>query len=757
MQGLQTRVFLAAALLWFATCGFAQTRAPSPEQLVAPPIKVAAEESPWFSRLDQRSGSTLEPLTLSVPGASFIKVHFKYLDVPFGILVEVSNPQGTEVYRYAKGYLDAHTLDRTRGDDGMRSFSAMSINGDTAIVRILDFNGSRNTQAWQVEIDSILHGLPDEQAPAPAGPIEKALGKGTSAPQFACGEAERLDAVCWEQDFPAHYDRSRPVAKLVTARGFQCTAWRVGEENRLFTAEHCITSQEELEGSEIWFNYETTSCGSDEYRNVVKVSGDQLLASDPTLDFSLFTVHEFESIASFGNLGLDVRTGTIGENIFIPQHGLGRPRQIALESDMNVSGLCEIDDTDVDAYGDGTDIGYFCDTTTSSSGSPVISSSTGKVIALHHLGGCLNMGSKVSMIWPLVRDHFSGEVPQGNSEHAWAPSNQLPEAEFQASCEALSCQFDAAASDDPDGAITTYSWDFGDGHQSSGTVVKHEFDSAGEFPVTLTIEDNEGARDSTSTQVVVSSPNQEPTASFSYVCIENECSFNGTGSADPDGQVSAWRWELGDGNQADGTAVDHLFDEAGVYTVSLTVSDEEGATGKTSRTIDIQLPNAAPEARFTVSCEELTCTFDAGKSSDSDGELVTWSWTLDDGSTLEGSRVSHEFDNGGTYSITLLVTDNEGATKSRKQTVLVSEKRVIELSGKGNFGAKGTMAFLQWKGAETRNVTILRNGEPLITTDNTGRFTDQQLKHDLKSARYQLCEAPSGICSAIITVELNRR
>ena len=112
MQGLQTRVLVAAALMCFATSGHAQVREPSTDQPFQPLNTVAAEESDYFVNLDGNSRSLAEPAILTIAGASFIKVHFSQFDVPYGVLVEVSNPDGSEVYRYSRGHRDAHTIER---------------------------------------------------------------------------------------------------------------------------------------------------------------------------------------------------------------------------------------------------------------------------------------------------------------------------------------------------------------------------------------------------------------------------------------------------------------------------------------------------------------------------------------------------------------------------------------------------------------------------------------------------------------------
>ncbi|TQD43599.1 hypothetical protein FKV25_10165 [Lysobacter aestuarii] len=59
-------------------------------------------------------------------------------------------------------------------------------------------------------------------------------------------------------------------------------------------------------------------------------------------------------------------------------------------------------------------MGYTCDTEGGSSGSPVISRASNKVIALHHLGGCNNQGAKISRIWPQVASYFNNQVPDGD-------------------------------------------------------------------------------------------------------------------------------------------------------------------------------------------------------------------------------------------------------------------------------------------------------------------------------------------------------
>jgi alpha-tubulin suppressor-like RCC1 family protein/chitodextrinase len=84
------------------------------------------------------------------------------------------------------------------------------------------------------------------------------------------------------------------------------------------------------------------------------------------------------------------------------------------------------------------------------------------------------------------------------------PGNQAPEASFTTSCDLLACSFDASASDDPDGAVTGYEWDFGDGGTGTGEMTAHDYAAGGSYTVELVVTDDEGATDTATAQVSVS-------------------------------------------------------------------------------------------------------------------------------------------------------------------------------------------------------------------------------------------------------------
>jgi lysophospholipase L1-like esterase len=113
-------------------------------------------------------------------------------------------------------------------------------------------------------------------------------------------------------------------------------------------------------------------------------------------------------------------------------------------------------------------------------------------------------------------------------------------------------------------------------------------------------------------------------------------------------------------------------------------------------------PNQAPVASFTYGCTYLTCSFDGTDSTDADGSVVSYAWTFGDLGSATGAQPDHLFGAAGTYGVTLLVTDDDGATGSVTQQVTVSAAP----SGMASIGGLTSSASLR-KGGWTATVTIL--------------------------------------------------
>ncbi|MDX1459678.1 MAG: PKD domain-containing protein [Xanthomonadales bacterium] len=89
--------------------------------------------------------------------------------------------------------------------------------------------------------------------------------------------------------------------------------------------------------------------------------------------------------------------------------------------------------------------------------------------------------------------------------------------------------------------------------------------------------------------------NTDPVASFTHSCTELACNFSDT-STDADGSITGWSWDFGDGNGSTAQNPAHSFASAGSYTVSLTVTDDDGLTDNTSTLVTVSVPPAFVDA-----------------------------------------------------------------------------------------------------------------------------------------------------------------
>jgi PKD repeat protein len=85
--------------------------------------------------------------------------------------------------------------------------------------------------------------------------------------------------------------------------------------------------------------------------------------------------------------------------------------------------------------------------------------------------------------------------------------------------------------------------------------------------------------------------NVPPTASFSFSCTDLACAFDGTGSSDSDGSIASYDWDFGDGNLSTGRSPSHTYVSGDTYTVTLTVTDNEGVADTDSQAVIVSEPS----------------------------------------------------------------------------------------------------------------------------------------------------------------------
>jgi Predicted peptidase len=251
---------------------------------------------------------------------------------------------------------------------------------------------------------------------------------------------------------------------------------------------------------------------------------------------------------------------------------------------------------------------------------------------------------------------------------------------------------------DTDGQIVSYLW-----RRVSGPT-SHKFANAnaastevslltqGTYQFELTVKDDKGATGKDTVTVTVNpAPNKAPTANagtpITITLPKNNTMLNGSGT-DSDGTITGYLWkkisgpasyQIASPNQAS-TEVTGLT--AGTYQFELTVTDNNGATGKATVTVTVNpAPNKAPTANagtdITITLPKNSTTLN-GSGTDSDGTITGYLWkkvsgpaSFRIGSPNQASTTVSELVEG-TYQFELTVTDNKGATGKATVNVIVN-------------------------------------------------------------------------------------
>jgi|GEM_PF-2250767 len=270
------------------------------------------------------------------------------------------------------------------------------------------------------------------------------------------------------------------------------------------------------------------------------------------------------------------------------------------------------------------------------------------------------------------------------------PENQPPEASFSISprpaVAGSATTFDATASSDPDGTISEYRWEFGGGttETTSDPITTNTYSQTGWTGVTLTVEDDDGATDTTGAdlEVVPGGPVARCTAEPQEAQPGETVVLDAAESENAEG----YEWDLdGDGtidtDRFGQPTYEHQYEEPGEYEPTVTVYGPDGERTSTAPCgpIVVEGENEPPNAVLTVQGDavapEEPVILDASGSSDPDGRIVSYAWDLDGDGTADDTTstpvLNTSFDATGNYTVTVTVEDDDGATDSDEATVTV--------------------------------------------------------------------------------------
>ncbi|MFA6636475.1 MAG: PKD domain-containing protein, partial [Candidatus Omnitrophota bacterium] len=233
--------------------------------------------------------------------------------------------------------------------------------------------------------------------------------------------------------------------------------------------------------------------------------------------------------------------------------------------------------------------------------------------------------------------------------------------------EEYAVDLDGTRSRDPDGDDLSYVWNMGDGTTLQGAKVRHVYKTGGAYKATLTVDDGKGLPCSKASDALNVSLNKSPVAVISgekKLCLGQSAAFDGSSSRVEQGQKLTYKWAMGDGSEVSGEKITHKYDKGGKYAVVLTVDDGKGTTCSSATDVAMIHVNSRPEAslgKVSDTCVGKRVSFDASESSDPDGDSLAYIWNFGDGTVeTSGSRMTHTYQKGGKYTVSVTVDDGKG-------------------------------------------------------------------------------------------------
>ncbi|MFW6121553.1 MAG: PKD domain-containing protein, partial [Petrotogales bacterium] len=231
-------------------------------------------------------------------------------------------------------------------------------------------------------------------------------------------------------------------------------------------------------------------------------------------------------------------------------------------------------------------------------------------------------------------------------------------------------------------------------------------------------------------------PNQSPTADANgpyFGFIEEEIEFDGSESTD-DGTIVNYTWDFGDDTNGYGINPTHTYEEAGEYTVILTVTDDEGETDNDETTAFINQPNRSPTTPILNGTKDGTKNTEytyTAVSTDLDNDTIQYTFDWGDNETdvseflANGTifSITHNWTSYGIYTVGVYATDENNATSGVAEFIVL-----IDIHYCDNIGylidnnSNGFYDLFYCNETDNETFTKEENGTYLIDTDGDDKW-----------------------------------
>lgn len=160
-------------------------------------------------------------------------------------------------------------------------------------------------------------------------------------------------------------------------------------------------------------------------------------------------------------------------------------------------------------------------------------------------------------------------------------------------------------------------------------------------------------------------------AAFEWEQVTNTLTIHFINQSTSEHDITSYFWNFGDGHTGDGQNPNHTYAEAGTYNVCLTIHDNVGCENTICHEVVVAPLSNNCEAGFTFVVNQDTHVVQFDNNSFSNHDIIHYSWTFGDGGTSDAENPTHTYQNSGTYTVCLTITDNTGCTDDICHNVVI--------------------------------------------------------------------------------------
>lgn len=332
--------------------------------------------------------------------------------------------------------------------------------------------------------------------------------------------------------------------------------------------------------------------------------------------------------------------------------------------------------------------------------------------------------------------------------------------DFNVSCLEVPVQFN----DLSQGNMVSWAWNFDDpgsliNNSSNQQNPVHLFQQAGDFNVSLFVQNANGCHD-TITRTISILPRPAIDFSFNPGCASDTVHFSSSPYVNAS-STSSWIWQFGDNTTSVEANPYHIYTSPGTYSVSLTITNQNGCTNVKTRQVQV---TTAPTAMFThnsLSCSGTAVLF-SDLSSTTNGLITSWNWKFDDGNevTINASsdaNVTHTYAVAGIYHVTLTIHTSTGCEASYTTAVTVDPAPATAFRYVNNCGDLTTEFTDQSQGTGGNSIIgwSWNFGDPYSGVNNVSTLQNPQHKFSGTGTYYVTLTTENVLgCTSSITKQI---